>query len=153
MPAERQIMDVKPTILVVDDEAMLRSAFYDMLARQGFRCLTAANAIDALQIIEANIVALDLVVTDIKMPGALNGLDLANRVRELQPDTAILMITGYADDPILKDAAARGYRLLEKPFREHHLVAAIREQLAKRREGERPQANESAVIVPLKKNR
>lgn len=142
----------KPTVLVVDDEATLRSVFSDLLAHEGYGCITAANAVDALQIIEANLIELDLLVTDIRMPGALNGLDLANKVRELQPRTAILLISGYADDPGLNDAKERGYRILAKPFRHFHLAAAIKEALAKREGREKPPPEqEGATIIPLKK--
>ena len=144
-------MGDRPTILVVDDEAMLRSIFADLLAHEGYGCITAANAIDALQIIEANLVELDLLVTDIRMPGALNGLDLANKVRELQPRTSILLISGFADDPLTKSAEERGYRILAKPFRHAHFAAAIKEELTKkRREDERAQGRRSADIIPLK---
>ena len=143
----------RPTVLVVDDEAMLRSIFSDLLAHEGYGCVTAANAIDALQIIEANLIELDLLVTDIRMPGALNGLDLANKVRELQPRTSILLISGFADDPLTKGAEERGYRILAKPFRHAHLAAAVKEELAKK-DGDAPRARStrtSAAIIPLKK--
>jgi len=143
----------RPTILVVDDEAMLRSIFADLLAHEGYGCVTAANAIDALQIIEANLIELDLLVTDIRMPGALNGLDLANKVRELQQRTSILLISGFADDPLTKSAEERGYRILAKPFRHAHLAAAVKEELTKkRRDGESSRSTRtSAAIIPLKK--
>ena len=146
-------MGDRPTILVVDDEATLRSIFADLLVHQGYACITAANAVDALQIIEANLIELDLLVTDIRMPGALNGFDLANKVRELQPRTAILLISGYAEDPIMKEAEGRGYHILAKPFRHFHLAAAIKEELAKRRGQGKPAGSEreSASIIPLKK--
>jgi DNA-binding NtrC family response regulator len=121
----------KPTILVVDDEATLRVIFADQLSGQ-YRCVTAANALDALQTIEANVFELDMLVTDIVMPGQLNGLHLANKVREKQPNVAILLITGYAQSAVMKEAQALGYRVLEKPFRLPTLHAAIEEELAKR---------------------
>lgn len=123
-------MERKHTILIVDDEATLRAVFADLMSREGYRCLTAANAIDALQMIEANVIKFDLLVSDIRMPGGLNGLDLANRMRELQPDVAILLITGYARE--MDEAKARGYRVLEKPFRHFDLEAAVAEELRKR---------------------
>ncbi len=144
-------MPNKPTILVVDDEATLRSVFADLLASQGYRCITAANAVDALQIIEANVFKLDMLVTDIRMPGQLNGLDLANKVRELQPDTAILVISGHAADPIMKEVEERGYRILKKPFRHFHLEAAVKEALAGAGGGDAPPRQDGAAIIPIKK--
>ena len=123
----------KETILVVDDEALVRSALSEMLAGLGYRCIVAANAIDAMQIVEANLFRLDLLVTDIKMPGELNGLALAELVRARQPETAILLITGHAESPVMLKAARSGYRVLEKPFRHAHLAEAVAEELARRR--------------------
>jgi DNA-binding NtrC family response regulator len=126
-------MDHRETILIVDDEATLRSVFSDMMSGQGYRCITAANAIDALQIIESNLLRFDMLVTDIKMPGGLDGVGLANKMRELQPDVAILVITGYAKSQAMKEAKARGYRVLEKPFRRSELEEAVAAELGKRR--------------------
>ena len=126
-------MEHRETILIVDDEPTLRSVFSDMMTNQGYRCITAANAIDALQVIESNLLQFDMLVTDIKMPGGLDGVGLANKMRELQPQVGILMITGYAKSQAMKEAKARGYRVLEKPFRQSELEQAVAEELAKRR--------------------
>jgi DNA-binding NtrC family response regulator len=126
-------LEHKETILIVDDESTLRSVFSDMMAAQGYRCITAANAVDALQIIEANLLQFDMLVTDIKMPGSFDGVELANKMRELQPDVAILVITGYPESEAMKEAKAQGYRVLEKPFRQAEFDAAIAEELATKR--------------------
>jgi DNA-binding NtrC family response regulator len=126
-------MDRRETILIVDDESTLRSVFSDMMAGRGYRCIPAANAVDALQMIEANVLQFDMLVTDIKMPGGLDGVGLANRMRELQPDVAILVITGYPESQAMKEAKVRGYRVLEKPFRQAEFEAAIIEELGEKR--------------------
>lgn len=140
-------MERRKTILIVDDEATLRSVFSDIMTGQGYRCITAANAIDAVQTIEANLIQFDMLVTDIKMPGALDGVDLANKMRELQPDVAILVITGYAKSQAMKAAKSRGYRVLEKPFRQNEFEQAIMEELAKRRG--RPSDKGSASVTSI----
>jgi DNA-binding NtrC family response regulator len=122
----------KETILIVDDESTLRSVFSDLMTGEGYRCITAANAVDALQIIESNLLKFDMLVTDVKMPGGLDGVGLAGKMRDLQPDVAILLITGYARSRETREAKARGYRILEKPFRHAELEAAIAEELGKR---------------------
>ena len=126
-------MEHRETILIVDDESTLRSVFADMMAARGYRCITAANAVDASQLIEANFLQFDMLVTDIKMPGGLDGVGLAKKMRELQPDVAILVITGYPESRAMKEAKAQGYRVLEKPFRQAEFDAAIAEELAKKR--------------------
>jgi DNA-binding NtrC family response regulator len=139
----------KETLLLVDDEPIVRSALAELLTNAGYRTIVAANAADAIQIIEANLFALDLLVTDIKMPGELDGVGLANKVRELQPNVVILLITGFADSPRMREAAERGYRVLEKPFRDSELQAAIAEELGKRAND----ASREATVVPFGRTR
>jgi len=138
-------MERKHTILIVDDEATLRAVFADLMSREGYRCLTAANAIDALQMIEANVIKFDLLVSDIRMPGGLNGLDLANKMRELQTDAGIILITGYARE--MEEAKARGYRVLEKPFRHFDLEAAVADELRKSRPNQVTDKNASVTSI------
>ncbi len=147
-------MKHKETVLLVDDEPAVRSALADLISGLGYRCIAAANAVDAMQIIEANLFKLDLLVTDIKMPGELDGLGLAIKARELQPDVAILLITGFAEAPTMQQAASCGYRVLEKPFRQSRLEAAIAEELG-RRGGEGGGATEErgSSVVPIARAR
>lgn len=147
-------MKHKETILLVDDEPTVRSALAGLLSVLGYRCIVAANAVDAMQIIEANLFTLDLLVTDIKMPGEIDGLGLAIKVRELQPDVAILLITGYAESPTMRQAAGCGYRVLEKPFRQAQLQAAIADELSKRGRGTAVAADDpGSSVVPIGRGR
>lgn len=125
-------MDNKPTILIVEDESTIRAAFADMVSAGGYRCIAAANAVDAMHIIEADILTFDMLITDIVMPGELNGVELADKLRERQPNVAVLLVTAYAQSAIKEAAEARGYRVLEKPFRQATFAAAIAEELASR---------------------
>ena len=145
-------MEHRATILIVDDEATLRSVFSDMMTQQGYRCITAANAVDALQIIESNLLELDMLVTDIKMPGALDGVALASKLREFQPDVAILVITGYPESAAMKEAKARGFRVLEKPFRQADLESAVTEQLRRRPDGDATR-RVAASVTPIDRAR
>jgi DNA-binding NtrC family response regulator len=145
-------MERRATILIVDDEATLRSVFSDMMTRQGYRCITAANAVDALQIIESNLLEFDMLVTDIKMPGVLDGVALASKLREFQPDVAILVITGYPESAAMKDAKSRGFRVLEKPFRQAELESAVAEQL-RERFGTDETRRAAASVTPIEQAR
>jgi DNA-binding NtrC family response regulator len=141
----------KATVLLVEDEATVRSVLSGLLSALGYRCIVAANAVDALQIIEANLFRLDLLMTDLKMPGELDGLDVADKVRVFQPEAAILLISAYAESPTMKTAASRGYRVLEKPFRQSQLEAAMAEELEKRRGGEAGAGDErQSSVVSIK---
>ena len=138
-------MDQKPIILLVDDESTLRSILADMLTAAGYTCITAANGVDALRIVESDLVAIDLMVSDVRMPGTINGVELADQIRQSRPWTAVILISGYTTEGVGQEIRAKGYRLLEKPFRQHQLEAAVREEL-----GRRPAA---ASVVPLKRER
>jgi len=137
-------MDKKPIILVVDDESTLRSILADMLATNGYACITAANGVDAARIIETDLVPIDLLVTDVRMPGTLNGVQLADKVRARRPGAGIILISGYATDALEREIRAKGYRLLEKPFRQFQLEAAVQEELAQ---------VSGATVIPLKRER
>lgn len=137
-------MDKKPIILVVDDESTLRSILADMLATNGYACITAANGVDAVRILETEVVPIDLLVSDVRMPGTLNGVELADKVRARRPDAGIILISGYPTDALEREIRVRGYRLLEKPFRQYQLEAAVREELGRGAPG--------ATVVALKRD-
>jgi DNA-binding NtrC family response regulator len=144
----------KETVLVVDDEPTVRSVLAGLLSGLGYRCIVAANAVDAVLIIEANLFTLDLLVTDIRMPGELDGVDLANMVRERQPDVAVLLITGYAASATMERAASSGYRILEKPFRHTQLQAVVAEELSKRPRSAGSAADDGiSSVVPIGRGR
>ncbi|HWG79221.1 MAG TPA: response regulator [Stellaceae bacterium] len=145
-------MEHRATILIVDDEATLRSVFSDMMTRQGYRCITAANAVDALQIIESNLLELDMLVTDVRMPGALDGVALASKLREYQPEVAVLVITGYPESAAMKEAKARGYRVLEKPFRQAELEHAVAKELSERPGSDKTRKT-TASVTPIEQAR
>jgi DNA-binding NtrC family response regulator len=143
----------KETILLVDDEPTVRSALAGLLQDLGYRCIVAANAVDAVLIIEANLFTLDLLVTDVRMPGEIDGVDLANMVRQRQSDVAVLLITGNASAGSLARAESLGYRLLEKPFRHHQLQAVVAEELARRRKQTGGGGAEGGAVIPIARAR
>jgi DNA-binding NtrC family response regulator len=140
-------MDSK-TILVVDDEPTVRTLIADMLAASGHTCITAATGIDAIRIVEADVIHIDLVLSDVMMPGELDGFQLAERVKELKPDAEVLLISGYVEPDTAAAIARRGIRVLRKPFRQQHLVDAV-DQLFRARDQRRPA--DPTNIVPLKR--
>ncbi|MDC7831055.1 MULTISPECIES: hybrid sensor histidine kinase/response regulator [Pseudomonas] len=104
------------TILVVDDEPTIRTLLVDAMTAQGYRVLEAADAVTALALLPPDS-HLDLLVTDVGLPGALNGRQLADALRGLQPQLPVLFITGYAEANVIGagDLEA-GMRVLTKPF-------------------------------------
>ncbi len=82
-----------PTILLVEDEVLIRMAMADALRAEGFIVVEAAHADEALSILTAS-VPIDLVMTDVRMPGSIDGLGLAIKLRESRPELKIVIISG-----------------------------------------------------------
>jgi DNA-binding NtrC family response regulator len=121
----------KSAILVVEDEPTLRAMMADILTDAGYSCLTAGNALDAIQIIESDVVSFDMLLSDVLMPGKMNGFQLARRVRELKPATRVLLITGYIGNDLGDAMKENPFRIIPKPFRPNDLVAAVSKEFAK----------------------
>jgi CheY-like chemotaxis protein len=120
---------LKPTVLVVDDEEGLREFAATVLAEFGFGVLTAANGEEALRILEGDFLRIDILFSDIMMPGALDGFALARRARTVRPDLRIVLASGYVD-PGLASTLAEGYhRILPKPYLAHQLFEALAGEL------------------------
>lgn len=84
-----------PAVLIAEDETLIRFALSDCLADRGFRVFEAANASEAIDVLEAE-PEIDLVFTDIRMPGPLNGIDLVNWVHVHRPGIAVMLTSGDA---------------------------------------------------------
>jgi len=114
-------------ILVVEDEDLIRNLAEQILIDRGYRVVTAASAAEALELVGRLGAELDLLVTDIVMPG-LSGLDLAQRLRRRQPKLPVLFMSGYSDSPLLRSGLAReGAAFLQKPFSADALERRVRE--------------------------
>lgn len=102
--------------LIVDDEATLRSLLQEMMMSMGFNVSLASDASEALKCISSNH-QLNLLVTDVGLPGGMNGRQLADAVRSTRPDLKILFITGYAENSIMnRGRMPPGMHILTKPF-------------------------------------
>ena len=117
------------TVLVVEDEEALRELTRRILARSGYRVLTAASGPEALKIAEHATEAIHLLLTDVIMPHML-GKELAARIRHWCPAIRVLYMSGYAQ-PVLASQGTldAGVTLVEKPFSEPALLDQIREVL------------------------
>jgi CheY-like chemotaxis protein len=113
------------TILIVEDEVFIRLALADDLMDAGFVVLQAFNAAEALQVLEAS-VAVDLLITDIRMPGPMDGLGLATYVRATWPLLKIMFISGNLTD-LPADPPADA--LFEKPYFQAAVIARVRQLL------------------------
>jgi two-component system cell cycle sensor histidine kinase/response regulator CckA len=117
------------TLLVVEDEAALRDVAGRILSGAGYRVLAAECGPEALELAAAHEGAIDLLVSDVVMPGML-GKDLADRLCIARPETRVLYMSGYAQ-PVLHTHGTLepGVALLEKPFTANDLLTAVRKRL------------------------
>ena len=119
------------TILVVDDEIIVLSLTTMMLRRFGYEVLTAASPEEALRLFDKwPDLRIDLLLVDIIMPG-MNGLVLAERIRERRPAVPILYMSGYSERDLLGPILTPEITYLAKPFSSLQLTRLIREVLDK----------------------
>jgi DNA-binding NtrC family response regulator len=124
----RQARSDAPTILVVDDEEMVRVSTARMLERRGFHVLTGATPLEALEILRSN-APVALLISDIVMPG-MYGTDLLLHARALRPGLPALLISGFADQQNARHGPIpEGVPFLPKPFDLADLLAKVRELL------------------------
>ena len=116
------------TILIVEDEAMVRTVAERALARQGYTVLTASNGEEALDLLE-NGEPVDLLISDVVMP-MMDGPTLVRAARERFPDLKILFMSGYAEEQLRKSINIDRISFLPKPFSVQQLGQAARDVLA-----------------------
>lgn len=109
------------TILVVDDEVLIRMMVVDALLDEGFLCEEASSAAEALATLDRN-PQIVMMISDIGLSGQQDGRWLARRAREVRPDLAILLMSGYSD-------AGETFTVLGKPFEMPELIAQVRAHL------------------------
>ncbi|MHA6493922.1 ATP-binding protein [Pseudomonas borbori] len=103
-------------VLLVDDEVVVRQLVFELLRELGYRAVAAIDSTSAFKQ-SKKMPHIDLIVTDIGLPGAINGMRLAEAIRDIHPNAKVLFITGFAKDPGLDQAIKLpGTALLTKPF-------------------------------------
>ncbi len=118
------------TVLVVEDEASILDLTRTMLARLGYRVLTAGAPAEAIQLARAHAGTIDLLITDVVMPG-MNGRDLVDALHAHHPDLRCLFMSGYTADVIAhRGVLEDGVHFIQKPFSTASLAAKVREALA-----------------------
>lgn len=113
-------------ILVVEDEPLLRQLAVDYLEDSGFAVLEAATVREAIDVIQAATSKIDLVFSDIQMPGGLDGCDLARWVWANRPGLPVILASGRVLDDDLPDDLCRLAPIERKPYRPEPLLERIR---------------------------
>jgi signal transduction histidine kinase len=119
------------TILLVEDDAMVRRLTEEMLRNSGYKVISAGDGTEAVQVLEAHPEKIDLLLSDVIMPG-LNGRDLYERLKGIRPTLRVLFTSGYSDNVIAPNGVLDpNVAYLAKPFSRDVLVAKVREVLSK----------------------
>ncbi|HEY4342819.1 MAG TPA: PAS domain S-box protein [Parvibaculum sp.] len=122
-------------ILLVEDNDLVRSYVDGQLKSLGYRVIAVDNGPEALEVIRGG-EAIDLLFTDVVMPGGLNGRQLAEEARKLMPALKVLFTSGYTENAIVHHGRLdRGVHLLSKPYRRSELAAKVRLVLGAAEEG------------------
>jgi PAS domain S-box-containing protein len=116
------------TILLVEDQEVVRALTRRMLERDGYRVLEAAQGTEAIELAERHEGTIDLLLTDVVMPG-LRGPEVAALVRERRPEIAIIYMSGYADDVLTDVTTLTEGGFVEKPYSAEILSAKVRAAL------------------------
>jgi PAS domain S-box-containing protein len=119
-----------PKILVVDDDDGVRDVAMRQLKSLGYTVLMATNGPEALEMLHRN-PDIDLLFTDVVMPGGLNGREVAEQARRIIPGLKVLFTSGYFEGALVRDGALESsVRLLVKPYRKNELAETMAEVLA-----------------------
>ena len=117
----------QPSLLVVDDELLIRDLLYDFFSGQGWSIAVAENGEKALEILRSR--RIDLVLTDIKMP-EMDGLSLAAHIRDAYPRIPVVLMTGYPSvDTAVAALRQKAADYIVKPFNIHQLYKTLDEKL------------------------
>jgi PAS domain S-box-containing protein len=115
-PLDSTLTHAGQTVLVVDDEPTVRMLVVDALSELGYACLEAPDGAAGLRILQGDR-RIDLLITDVGLPGGLNGRQVADGARALRPELKVLFITGYAENAVLNHGhIEHGMEVLTKPF-------------------------------------
>jgi two-component system cell cycle sensor histidine kinase/response regulator CckA len=124
-----RISEGTETILLVEDDEMVRKLVNEVLDNEGYRLLEAANGVAALSICAQYEEPIHLLLTDVVMP-EMSGRELANRLAAVRPELKVLYMSGYTDDVIVHHGVLdEGTEFIQKPFTPDVLARKIREVL------------------------
>jgi PAS domain S-box-containing protein len=117
------------TVVVIDDEEAIRMLVSDVLEEAGYRILTAADGPSGLKILQSD-TRIDLLITDVGLPGGFNGRQVADAARQTRPDLKVLFVTGYADNAVIGNGHLDpGMQVITKPFPMTTLALRVREMI------------------------
>jgi CheY-like chemotaxis protein len=128
-PVRRKLSGGSETILVVEDDANVREHVVSQLHTLGYRVVAASSGAEALDILHQT-PGIDLLFTDVVMPGGMGGKELADKTSASHPEVKVLFTSGYTENAVVHHGRLdHGVKLLNKPYRRDQLAAKVREVL------------------------
>jgi PAS domain S-box-containing protein len=126
MLSEAPRAEAGETVLIVDDEPSVRMLVTDVLEELGYAAVEAADGVAGLKLLESDM-RIDLLITDVGLPGGVNGRQMADAARRVRPKLRVLFITGYAENASIGNGRlAPGMHVMVKPFGMEMLASRIR---------------------------
>jgi CheY-like chemotaxis protein len=122
-----------PAVLVVEDEVLIRLVIADYLRECGFKVYEAATALEAIEILESDKAAIDLVFSDVRLPGEMSGFTLAQWVRTNRPGVPIVLTSGDARKSEAAKELCENEPFFAKPYDVQRVVSHIRTLIDARR--------------------
>jgi CheY-like chemotaxis protein len=122
-------MNPQATIIVVDDEGGIRDLLVEWLGEEGYHVHAASSPAAALALVD-RVPEAALLLTDVVMPGGLNGFDLARRARAVRPSLKVIYISAYSMAEVVLQARPAAEPILRKPFRHEQVLREVRRTLA-----------------------
>ena len=126
-----QIETSSQTVLVVEDEVLIRLAIADYLRECGYKVLEAAHAAEAVAVLEAPNVSVDIVFSDVEMPGEMDGFGLARWIRAHQPHVRVILTSSVERSADIAATLCEAGPLLAKPYEPQGVVDRIRQLIAR----------------------
>ena len=125
------LAEADEAVLIVDDEPTVRMLVTDVLEDLGYTAIEAGDGAGGLRVLQSN-ARIDLLITDVGLPGSMNGRRMADAARVHRPGLKVLFITGFAENALLNNGQLEpGMSVLTKPFAVDTLAARIRELISK----------------------
>lgn len=144
--AEGELRGGSEAILLVEDDDEVREVAFNMLSELGYSVLQASGVEQALDLLSGD-QHIDLLFTDVVMPGKATGQDLAERMRAIRPDVPVLFTSGFVQDSIVHDGRLdEGVQLIEKPYTQPQLAQKIRDILGCHEAAVTPASRESPTM-------
>jgi CheY-like chemotaxis protein len=131
LPADLALGATPQTILVVEDEVLTRLVIAEYLRECGYKVHEAANADEAVAVLEAPEVSVDIVFSDVLMPGSMDGFGLAKWIRARRPEIAVILTSSVDRSADIAGMLCEAGPLLEKPYEPHGVVDRIKQLMAK----------------------